>query len=589
MDSKRNFINNHDMAYLLIYDDLYVDLKNRYHERVGSCYIGRAYHDNRYIQIYTPLKDADVHYEYIGGKVELHFEGDSLYKHRALVDRLMRETENDNRLVWFEWYGSQRCQLNSIVHDRNELYTNIETMMNIFDEPIKQNTKGSGIDSFENLEIKDCIPDHDSSVEMYHFAAETVLELPLKIPEYQRIYCWEEDNVKCLLDDILNHNEKQSNKESAYRLGSVILHQHNGFYDIIDGQQRLVTLALILQNLGVKCPILKESFGSSKAREYIAYNKYIINVYLQKHLQDRAKLVTTIRRSLEFDVLVLKNTSIDLAYSFFSNENSRGVVLSDYDLLKAHHLRFIPQTYEKQSERAAAVWNEMIEDGRINIDENGLPDYEKTLDTYLYRLRKWLRNRECEEGRNNRRVKKEYEAAPIMDEIPPFGEKFYFGEPIQGGSHFFSFVEQYLQMYRHFIQTEAYKAIHQNMSSGTDTWYRDAIEAVLFGYYAKFGESYLVDALVVIMRIVLQHRYENERTRKRSIMNYVGEQQLVHMINQATSPTFFLAEARNAVKDMPLVYIQDLRPVQKNLKDRARIISNKLRKYIIVEYFKGMN
>ena len=313
-------------------------------------------------------------------------------------------------------------------------------LTNIFDESIKQNTKGSGIDSFENLEIKDCIPDHDSSVEMYHFAAETVLELPLKIPEYQRIYCWEEDNVKCLLDDILNHNEKQSNKESAYRLGSVILHQHNGFYDIIDGQQRLVTLALILQNLGVKCPILKESFGSSKAREYIAYNKYIINVYLQKHLQDRAKLVTTIRRSLEFDVLVLKNTSIDLAYSFFSNENSRGVVLSDYDLLKAHHLRFIPQTYEKQSERAAAVWNEMIEDGRINIDENGLPDYEKTLDTYLYRLRKCLRNRECEEGRNNRRVKKEYEAAPIMDEIPPFGEKFYSGGPIQGGVHFFSFV-----------------------------------------------------------------------------------------------------------------------------------------------------
>ena len=72
-------------------------------------------------------------------------------------------------------------------------------------------------------------------------------------------------------------------------------------------------------------------------------------------------------------------------------------------------------------------------------------------------------------------------------------------------------------------------------------------------------------------------------------MNYVGEQQLVHMINQATSPTFFLAEARNAVKDMPLVYMQDLRPVQKNLKDRARIISNKLGKYIIVEYFKGMN
>lgn len=577
------------MEYLPIYDDLYADLKDRYHERVGDSYIGRAYHDNRYIQIYTPLKDADVHYEYIGGRVELHFEGDSLDKYRSLIDHLMRETENDNRLAWSEWYGSLRCQLNSIVHDRNELYANIEAMMDIFDERIKQITVGSGIDAFDNLEIKDSIPDHDSSVEMYHFVAETVLELPLKIPEYQRIYCWEEDNVKCLLDDIFEHIEKRSIKESSYRLGSIILHQHDGFYDIIDGQQRLVTIALILQNLGVKSPILNESFGSSKAREYIAYNKFIINVYMQNHVQDKANLIATILRSLEFDVLVLKNTSIDLAYTFFSNENSRGVVLTDYDLLKAHHLRFIPQTYEKQSERAAAVWNEMIEDGRIHVDEDGLPDYERTLDTYLYRLRKWLRNRDCEEGKNNRRVKKEYEAAPIVDEIPPFGEKFYFGEPIQGGTHFFSFVDQYLQKYRHFVQTEAYKAIHQNMTSGTDTWYRDAIEAVLFGYYAKFGESCLVDALVVIMRIVLQHRYENERTRKRSIMNYVGEKQLVPMINQATSPTFFLAEARNAVKDMPPVYLQNLRPVQKDLKSRACEISKKLAKSIIVESFKGMN
>ena len=98
------------MEYLPIYDDLYADLKDRYHERVGDSYIGRAYHDNRYIQIYTPLKDADVHYEYIKGKVELHFEGDSLDKHRSLIDLLMRETENDSRLVWIDGYECLRCQ-----------------------------------------------------------------------------------------------------------------------------------------------------------------------------------------------------------------------------------------------------------------------------------------------------------------------------------------------------------------------------------------------------------------------------------------------------------------------------------------------
>ena len=72
-------------------------------------------------------------------------------------------------------------------------------------------------------------------------------------------------------------------------------------------------------------------------------------------------------------------------------------------------------------------------------------------------------------------------------------------------------------------------------------------------------------------------------------MNFVGEQQLVPMINQATSPTFFLAEARNVVKDMPLVYMQDLRPVQLALQSKAQIISMRLKKNITVESFKGLN
>ena len=72
-------------------------------------------------------------------------------------------------------------------------------------------------------------------------------------------------------------------------------------------------------------------------------------------------------------------------------------------------------------------------------------------------------------------------------------------------------------------------------------------------------------------------------------MNFVNEQQLVPMINQATSPTFFLAESRNVVKDMPLVYMQDLKPVQLDLKRRAQKISEMLEKSIIVESFKGIN
>ena len=53
------------------------------------------------------------------------------------------------------------------------------------------------------------------------------------------------------------------------------------------------------------------------------------------------ELDTLIINQLIFTVLILKESRLDLAYTFFSNENSKGVPLSDYDLLKAHHLRYI--------------------------------------------------------------------------------------------------------------------------------------------------------------------------------------------------------------------------------------------------------
>ena len=93
--------------------------------------------------------------------------------------------------------------------------------------------------------------------------------MPLRIPEYQRIYCWEEKNVYRLLEDVFDLSNK-----SKYYLGNIILQEvENNFYDIIDGQQRLVTLSLILNELGEQnLNLLNQCFRSDDANAYIAYN-----------------------------------------------------------------------------------------------------------------------------------------------------------------------------------------------------------------------------------------------------------------------------------------------------------------------------
>ena len=379
-----------------------------------------------------------------------------------------------------------------------------------------------------------------------------------------------------------------TNDTTPYRLGTIILHSHDGKYDIIDGQQRLVTLALLLSEIGVKTSLLNEKFSSLHSLEYVSYNKYIIHEYVQRHLDIRDN-VDKLLNQLEFCVLILQNTSIDLAYTFFSNQNSRGVALTDYDLLKAHHLRYIPSNAEQQSKRAAEVWNKMIEDGRNVCDPTTIPDYVRTLDTYIYRLRKWMRKNECDDSTGNYRIKREYEAAPVVDEIPPFGEKFYFNEPIQGGMHFFSFVEQHLCKFRQFSKTEEYMILQNTIQGGSDQWYREAIESVLFCYFLKFGEYFLSDALSVIMRILLQHRYEHLRAVKASIVQSVVDSELVLIIDQATSPTFFLAEARNIAKELSYPARQIMSPIMRSMRTKAANINGQLKHNIVVELFKNLN
>ncbi|KKH99102.1 hypothetical protein EO95_17150 [Methanosarcina sp. 1.H.T.1A.1] len=68
------------------------------------------------------------------------------------------------------------------------------------------------------------------------------------VPEYQRSYVWEQDNVSDLLDDLWHAFKYKSSNE--YFLGSLVLkNTENGEledeYEVLDGQQRLTTLFII--------------------------------------------------------------------------------------------------------------------------------------------------------------------------------------------------------------------------------------------------------------------------------------------------------------------------------------------------------
>lgn len=66
------------------------------------------------------------------------------------------------------------------------------------------------------------------------------------VPWHQRYYDWTEEQVGELLFDL---KEAVDERRASYFLGSIMLVDTNGVWQINDGQQRLITLSLLLASL----------------------------------------------------------------------------------------------------------------------------------------------------------------------------------------------------------------------------------------------------------------------------------------------------------------------------------------------------
>lgn len=93
----------------------------------------------------------------------------------------------------------------------------------------------------KNLPLNDC-----SIYDIY--CAEQV---QYAIPIYQRNYAWERTEIEALINDV---KQAMDLRKEAYYIGTLVTYARgNREYEVIDGQQRLTTIYLILQSLGVSC------------------------------------------------------------------------------------------------------------------------------------------------------------------------------------------------------------------------------------------------------------------------------------------------------------------------------------------------
>lgn len=499
---------------------------------------------NRWIQVQSSFPNmSNVHYELIWDDWklywELHIEPQNVadhYKYSRIARYIQDSTKGDSSLVWYNDGPAYKVRYNCIINSDDSLEKGLMLLYDKYDKLLEDCAK-----RFKPIDLT--LPyknpsefkkfDDEEEVCLKTMSLKDLFDLKLTIPDYQRIYCWNDNNIKTLWNNL-----KEMPEGLDYHLGAIILQCQDDGYDIIDGQQRLVTLTLILRALGYEgnMPLLLQRFKSQEACDNISNAKYVIQEIKGWDCDENNLMLNNILSHLTFSVLLLKSNNLDLAYTFFSNQNSRGVRLSDYDILKAHHLRFLI-TNDSQAEHLARRWNTISQD----TDSDNEPFIHKTLGLYLFRIRKWMRKHSCDEMNSNRPIKDEYSAAPLIPGIPPFGERFYFYEKIQGGAHFFAFTDYFVDLYKQFVKTPQVLLLRRYLLGESHWKYESVIETVLFAYFSKFGKQYLSEALFCIAGSIAQHRYE-ARAIQYKINEHVQNNELVMMIDQASSPSFFLAE-----------------------------------------------
>jgi uncharacterized protein with ParB-like and HNH nuclease domain len=247
-----------------------------------------------------------------------------------------------------------------------------------------------------------------------------------QIPDYQRPYAWDKDNLSDLIDDLVN--AYLNDKNSDYFCGSLVLvdNKQDRRLDIIDGQQRTTTFTILscvfrdiysnILNPKVKDYIhssIQDKYDNDKRKlRFLTNDKYQIdfeetvlkkinfqdsknieksfpnNRYLQNAHYLKNFLIEKIDDNTidinEFIIWFFENVVLTVitcpsqndAIQIFNVLNNRGMPLSTIDILKSS----LMQTLENEDRKAfKSKWEEI----NLNLQFVDL-SLEDMLTTYLY-------------------------------------------------------------------------------------------------------------------------------------------------------------------------------------------------------------
>lgn len=388
----------------------------------------------------------------------------------------------------------------------------------------------------------------------------------LRIPEYQRPYRWGAQQIDALLQDLHEHRKNnQNHPDLHYYLGSLILHQKDDELNIIDGQQRVTTLALLASQLEQQRLKIAGLLEGLKFSHEISQKQIRHNLKMIQERQDAWQELIDLER-LQFTLVITR--SEDDAYRFFETQNSGGVRLGGPDIIKAHHLRAIAKHNKQRShlKSFALRWERMgkldeVIDALLKgrywqaIHMRELPSHRQTTavrDCIVSELAQQTGTaaQDIAYGRSQRQT-------GLAGEIQQnFAQQGYeMRQPLNAGintvrylAYFQDLQNRYLP---HFQARKRREADESNLLHLPDYRYFVRVVATLQGcdylhslyqaclllYISQFGEQQLEQAAKRLFRVVYSRRLSNQKAvREASVPAFVREHPVLDWIAISYTP-----------------------------------------------------
>jgi uncharacterized protein with ParB-like and HNH nuclease domain len=426
----------------------------------------------------------------------------------------------------------------------------------------------------------------------------------LVIPQYQRPYKWTTQNVLQLVEDIYNHKNK-----SAYRLGTIVLHDDGKNLNIVDGQQRTITLILLAKAIiqhrseivknpettrlmhTIKEKLINPDFNNDLSIFNIRENYFEIERRIASFDEH---VISFIFNKCEFIQFILKD--ISEAFQFFDSQNTRGKDLEPHDLLKAYHLREFSINDESAKSKVVDSW-EAIDTKQLS----------KLFAEFLYRIKGWAKGNSSRyfskkdttlfKGINIEKI----ENYPYTDmiRIAHFfvdryndnyerkidGNKskfpFQLDQTIINGRRFFEMIIHYKNVYDNYKRDSTDKTklndiairimvaldTYEGRNRTGDEYVRMLFDCALIYYIDKFGYQEISKAIEKIFISAYSVRLNYQNVQMASVDNYVVQEfNIFRKIKDANKPEELLSHYLKSVDSNKSSKTKELELIFKDLK-----------------------